>query len=164
MAITSMVQLQKLLESRMQIALLKSQNEIYAVFKKHIVMYYQEKAFRKRTSNIPLKYVRTKRFLHSLIKTQIVRSGNGVSCNVQINPKYLNYRYKGNPRWKGNVPATGRDVASWANETSHDYTHGYTVSGFSSWWDDSMRELGGRQGILNIMKKNLKAVGIPLSK
>lgn len=164
MAITSMVQLQKLLESRTQVALSKTQKEIYDVINKHIAMYYKEKAFRKRTSDVPKEYVRTKRFLRSLIKTKLVLSRSGVACNVQINPKYLNYRYKGNPKWKDNVPATGRDVVSWANETSHDYTHGYTVSGFSSWWDDAMQELGGRQGIYNIIKKNLKAVGIPLNK
>lgn len=164
MAITKMSQLQKLLQSRIQIALQNTRDEIYAVVKKHIVAYYQEKVFRDGSTNIPAIYERTNQFLESLIKTQVVTVGNSLSCKVQIDEDYLNYSYTGNPNWESNVPATGRDVATWANESSHAHTHGYTVAGRSSWWDDAMKELGGKQGIYNIMKKNLKAVGIPLSK
>lgn len=167
MAITSISQLKKLLEARIQKALEQSRNEIYAVIKKHLVMYYQDKAFRGQTSNIPVEYDRTERFLESLIKTKVVRVGNSLACNVQLDEDYLDYKYPGNPERPDNVPATGLDVATWANESSLYHTHGYTVPGTSSydpWWDVAMEELGGKQGILNIMKKNLKAVGIPLSK
>ena len=166
MAITSIAQLQKAVEARVQKALQLTQNEIYAVVKKHIIAFYQAEDFRHGTewNNVPKVYQRTNTFLESLIKTQVVRVGNSLACSVQLDEDYLKYEYPGNPDWEGNVPATGLDVATWANDPSHDHTHGYTVGSRTgvAWWNDAMEELGGRQGILGIMKKNLKAVGVPI--
>lgn len=171
MAITSIAQLQKAIEARVQKALQLTQDEIYVVVKKHLVAFYQAKDFphgssegNSTWSNEPLYYQRTNTFLESLIKTQVVRVGNSLACSVQLDEDYLKYKYPGNPDWPGNVPATGLDVATWANDPSHDHTHGYTVGSRTgvAWWSDAMEELGGRQGILGIMKKNLKAVGVPI--
>ena len=166
MAIKNIVQLQKAVEARVQKALQLTQNEIYAVVQKHIEAFYQAEDFQhgNKWNNVPLFYQRTNKFLESLIKTQVVRVGNGLSCSVQLDEDYLDYEYPGNPNWKHNVPATGLDVVTWANDSSHQHTHGYTVSSRTdvAWWSDAMEELGGRQGVLNIMKKNLKAVGVPI--
>lgn len=152
MAITSISQLKLLLQSRIKKALDITCDEIYYVFRKHLEEYYDEYD--------PNYYQRTYSFLNSLIKTEVVQKGNSLSCQIKIDEDYLKYQYEGNFGWSENVPATGRDVATWANEG----LHGGTIQGKSKWWDDAMNELGGKQGILNIMKKNLKAVGIPLSK
>ncbi len=171
MAITSIAQLQKAIEARVQKALQLTQNEIYAVVKKHLVAFYQAKDFPHGWSegniewtNVPAVYQRTNTFLESLIKTQVVRVGNSLACSVQLDEDYLKYEYPGNPDWEGNVPATGLDVAIWANDSAHNFTHGYIVGSRTgvAWWSDAMEELGGRIGILNIMKKNLKAVGVPI--
>lgn len=167
MAITSISQLKKSLERRIQMALTRTQKEIYDVVYDYIKQFYKDPAFSPPDVSTPDVYVRTWKFLNSLIKTDVVVTGSNISCSVQLSDDYLEYKYPGNPDWNGNVPATGLDVATWANEHGNDHTHGYTVSGTSSyvpWWDGAMKELGGKQGILNIMKKNLKAVGIPLSK
>lgn len=173
MAIKNIVQLQKVVEARVQKALQLTQSEIYAVVQKHIEAFYQAEDFPQdwdgnnhvtQWGNKPAVYQRTNKFLESLIKTQVVRVGNGLSCSVQLDEDYLDYEYPGNPNWKHNVPATGLDVVTWANDSSHQHTHGYTVSSRTdvAWWSDAMEELGGRQGVLNIMKKNLKAVGVPI--
>ena len=91
MAITSIAQLQKAVEARVQKALQLTQNEIYAVVKKHLVAFYQAKDFPHGNSegnsiwsNEPLYYQRTNTFLESLIKTQVVRVGNSLACSVQL--------------------------------------------------------------------------------
>ncbi len=154
MAITSIAQLKSLLEKRIQQALILTQEEIYDTIQKHLERFYDDYD--------PVYYERTYQFLNSLIKTNIEQKGNSISCSVQLDEDYLKYHYPGNPGWSGNVPADGIDVATWANDPSHVHTHGYTVSGNVAWWSDAMEELGGRDGILNIMKKNLKAAGVPI--
>lgn len=138
------------LEAKVQEALKATQQEIYDVIQRHIQRYYDEYT--------PIVYERTQQFLNSLIKTELVRTGNCISCRVQINDNYLQYKYPGNPNWKGSIPATGQDVAKWANE----HTHGSIIHRESAFWEDAMRDLGGEQGIYAIMKKNLKNAGIPI--
>lgn len=161
--INSVSQLRKILETKIQQALILTQEEIYDVIYKHIEEYYEEEVFSPPDRSEPDVYIRTFKFLNSLIKTKIIQTGNSLSCTVQIDDDYLRYKYPGDPSWGKNVPATGADVVSWANESSHLHTHGYTVYGESSFWDDALDELGGKQGILNLMKKNLKAVGVPIA-
>ena len=157
--INSVGQLRKILETKVQQALILTQEEIYDVIYKHIEDYYEEEVFSPPDRSEPDAYMRTFKFLNSLIKTKIIQTGNSLSCAVQIDDYYLKYKYPGNPSWKGNVPATGADVASWANQG----LHGYTVSGGENFWDEALDELGGKQGILNLMKKNLKKVGVPIA-
>lgn len=145
----------KILDARIQYALKLTQQEIYEVIQRHITDYYKEKAFKGGTSAIPSVYERTYKFLSSLIKTEIINDNGNISCNVEINEKYLNYHYHGKS-------VSGLNVATWANESSHEHTHGGTVAGYSSFWDDAINELGGKQGIYNLMAKNLKKVGIPI--
>lgn len=157
--ITSVSQLKKILEQKVQQALILTQEEIYDVIRHHIERYYEEEVFSPPDRSEPDVYSRTYELLNSLIKTNIVQTGASLACSVEIGEDYLRYKYPGNPNWKGNIPATGSQVASWANEGSH----GGSVSGSISFWDDAIEELGGKQGILNIMKRNLKRVGIPVA-
>ena len=133
----------KTLEVRVATALKMTQNEIFKVIQEHITSYYHEMT--------PLMYSRTWKFLNSLIKTEIVKSGNTLSCSVEIDKDYLNYRYSGG--------ATGLEVATYANEHSHG---GVYDDDFGEFWDDAMAELGLEPGILYIMKKNLQKCGVPV--
>jgi len=83
--IKSMNDLTRILESRIQQALKMSQQEIFKVFQEHITDYYKEPVFRNGTSAIPMMYDRTYKMLNSLIKTDIVKNGNTLSCSVEIN-------------------------------------------------------------------------------
>ena len=138
------------LEAKVQKALKATQQEIYEVIQRHSQRYYDEYT--------PTVYERTQQFLNSLIKTELVRAGNCISCRVQIDDNYLQYKYPGSPNWRSNIPATGQDVAQWANE----HTHGSIIHRGSAFWEDAMRDLGGEQGIYAIMEKNLKNAGIPV--
>lgn len=143
--IKSMNDLSKILEARIKKALEMTQNEIWEIIQKHIDMYYDEYD--------PKKYIRTFKFqTESLIKTNIVKDGNKLSCTVEIDPDYLHYVYPGGY-------ATGLDVSVTANEHSHG---GIYDDSFGCFWDDALSEIGLAPGVLYIMKENLKKCGVPV--
>ena len=141
--IKSMSDLTKVIEPRIQQALKMTQQEIFEVVQQHITDYYHEYS--------PRMYQRTWEFLNSLIKTEIVKSSNGISCSVEIDKDYLSYRYQGG--------ATGLDVVTYANQHSHG---GVYDDDFGQFWDDAMAELGLEPGIKYLMKSNLKKCGVPV--
>lgn len=148
--IKSMSDLAKILESRIQQALKMTQQEIFEVIQQHITDYYKEPVFRNGTSAIPMLYDRSYKLLNSLIKTDIVKLGSTLSCSVEINPNYLNYRYIGG--------ASGLDVMLSAEQAFH----GWSVEGDIRIWSDSLAELGLEPGIKYIMKDNLRKCGVPV--
>ena len=148
--IRSMSDLTKIIESRIQQALKMTQQEIFEVIQQHITDYYKEPVFKNGTSATPLLYDRTYKLLNSLIKTSIIKSGGTISCSVQIDPNYMNYKYMGG--------ASGLDVVLSADQRFH----GWSVSGDIQIWQDSLEELGLKPGILYIMKNNLKKCGVPV--
>lgn len=142
--------LNKILELRIKQALKMTQNEIFKVLQKHITEYYKEPVFRDGTSAIPMMYKRTYKLLNSLIKTDIIKNGNVLSCTVEIDSNYLNYEYMGG--------MSGLDVMLSANERFH----GWSIEGDIQIWDDALAELGLKPGILYLMKSNLKKCGVPV--
>lgn len=132
-----------IIESRIQQALKMTQQEIFKVIQQHITKYYHEYT--------PKEYQRTWHFLDSLIKTEIVKSPDGISCSVEIDKNYLSYRYIGG--------ITGLKAAIFANNHSHG---GVYDDDFGQFWDDAMEELGMYTGILALMKDNLKKCGVPV--
>ena len=96
----------------------------------------------------------------TILQTNVTLENGFVSCSVQIDDNYLKYQYPGNPSWEDNQTATGANVMGWANEG----LHGGTVSGGEPLWDSAMQELGGKSGIMKIIEKNFKKVGLPLTK
>lgn len=147
-AIKSMSDLAKILEPRIQQALKMTQQQIFKVFQEHIKDYYEEPVFRNGTSAIPMLYDRTYKMLNSLIKTGIVKNGNTLSCSVEIDPNYLNYKYMGG--------ASGLNVMLSANEQFH----GWSIEGDIRIWDDALAALGLKPGILYLMKSNLRKCGV----
>jgi len=148
--IKSMSDLTKILESRIKHALKMTQQEIFKVFQEHIKDYYEEPVFRDGTSAIPMMYDRTYKLLNSIIKTDIVKNDNTLSCAVEIDPNYLDYKYIGG--------ISGLDVML----SSEQAFHGWSVEGDMRIWSDSLAELGLEPGIKYLMKMNLRKCGVPL--
>ena len=168
--IKSMSELRRILQNRASHALKLTRNDMFKVFQKHINKYYSE--YR------PIVYKRTYKFLNSLVKTEVVLIGNELSCSVKIDEDYLSYEYPYTQLFNPSYPhqydgrfASGYDVASWANGDFpwDDYPggkHGYTVDvgNGNGFWDDAIKELGGRDGIMRLVKNNLKKCGVPIVK
>lgn len=140
----------KALQTRVSKALTMTRDEIFVVFQRHIMEYYQEPVFKDGTSAIPMLYDRTYKLLNSLIKTDVVITGNSLSCSVEIDPNYLDYTYIGG--------ASGLDVVLSANEQFH----GWSIEGDIRIWDNALEELGLEYGIRSLMVKNLIKCGVPV--
>lgn len=151
--------LNRLLEQRATLALKHTQKIVNECIQDSINEYYKEKVFRGGTSNQPSIYERTYELLNSLVKTDIVKVGNTLSCEVKISEDYLNYQYPGNYNYSNlpNLPATGLDILTWNEENG---SHGGTVSGDWKIWSEAMRTLGGETGIMAIFVSKLKKCGI----
>lgn len=142
-------ELMKILSARISLALQMTQNAIYKIVQESLSEYYHEPVF--NGSSIPQKYDRLYKMLNSIVKTDIVNTGNGFSCTVEVNRDYLGYTYPGG--------ATGQKVWEWAN----DKTHGGNVKGNLKVWDNAIDRLGGEAGIINLMKQNLRKCGVPVA-
>lgn len=153
----------KIFQARISMALKMTQDEIYKKIQENISKYYKEKVFRDRytgnISAIPNVYDRTYQFLNSLLKTDVAFSGNSISCKVMIDVDSLNY----------NQP--GQVVVDMINRGFHAdtglnqdgiYETPYDIYSDSNFWDDSINDLGGFDGILALFKKNLKKCKVPI--
>ena len=139
----------KILDARVSQALRMTQDEIYKAIMTELNNYYHEPVFHGGSS-IPVVYKRLYKMLNSIVKTDIVRSGDSFNCTVGVDEGYLNYTYPGG--------ATGQEVWGWANAN----THGGTVDGNLEVWNNAMDNLGGENGIINLMKQNLIKCGVPV--
>ena len=154
--IKNMKDLNKIIEIRAAYALKMTQKMIGECIQESIDEYYKEKVFLDGTSAIPEIYDRAYKLLDSMVKTEIVKNGNTLSCQVGISQDYLNYKYPGSDM-PYSLNATGRDILTWNNE---DGSHGYTVDGDWKIWDEAMRTLSGKDGIMSILVSKLKKAGL----
>lgn len=154
--IKSIKDLNRILEQRITLALKQTQQIINDCIQDSINEYYKEKVFRGGTSAIPVVYDRTYKLLNSLVKTDVIKNGNTLSCEVKIDEDYLNYQYPGTSN-VGNLSATGLDILTWNEENG---SHGGTVDGDWKIWSEAMQTLSGKDGIMTIFVSKLKKCGI----
>lgn len=136
----------KVFKIRVSKALALTQDEICKAVMQSLSNYYHEPVFNGKS--VPDQYLRTYKFLDSIIKTEVVKLGNNFSCTVGVNDSYLNYTYPGG--------ATGQMVWEWANAE----THGGTIQGNLEVWNNAIDSIGGKEGIIRLMKQNLKKCGV----
>lgn len=159
--VKSMSELKRILQNRASQALKITRDEIYKVIQRHITDYYHEKVFRNEQGNpssIPEVYQRTYQFLNSLIKTEVTVSGNEIGCTVKIDIESLDYLQ----------PATtvidmiyrGYHADTSLNDNIYDTPR--NIRTLNNFWNDAIEELGGRDGIMKLMKDNLKRCGVPI--
>ena len=154
-AITSYDQLIKIIQDRLSLALKNTQYEIYKVIHENVEKYYQENVFFEKSAT-PSVYERTYQFLNSVIKTDVVMNGNSVSCSVKINPDELSYIQSGQTV----IDMINRGYHADTSLNGGKYNAIGDIHAKGHFWDDSIEELGGYNGILEIMKKNCKKVGL----
>lgn len=154
--IKSMSDLKKVVERRLANAMKLTQQEIYEVIQRHIKEYYKEKVFLNGSSAIPAVYDRTYQFLNSLVKTDVVTSGGKVSCSVKIDMDSLYYIQPAETV----INMINEGYHAYTGVNDHMYETPYDIPTNGHFWDDAIEELGGYDGILDIVKKNCRKVGL----
>ena len=146
--------LKQIVDAKIQTALTATYDEINDTLEYYIDRYYDEYK--------PKMYDRTNTLLDSPIELNVTKTKGGYACSVGFSDDYLNYQYPDTYVDTGtipNIPATGLDVVAWNDMYG---SHGYTVNGKVQMWSDTIDALGGRDGIIQIFKRNLRACGLPI--
>lgn len=160
--INNIKDLEKIIQGRMSLALKFTQRDVYKVIQENIKNYYEEKVFidpiSKTKTSIPSMYDRTYQFLNSLIKTDVIIKNNEVSCSVKIDMDSLDYSQD------ADIVVDMINRGFHADKSLNDgiYNVKKNIYSESNFWDDSLEQLGGYNGILDIMKKNCIKVGLPI--
>lgn len=129
-------------------AISQTQNKIYAIIKKSLVMFYQDYD--------PILYERTNQLLHSLVKSEIRQVGNGYRAEVYFDLSSIDYI-------TGNMP-TGEQVMKAASHGMHgavgkDLRYVPGDSGVDIW--NSPMQIIDKDAI-DMIVKALKAQGVPI--
>lgn len=149
MVFKSEAQLKAFLLPKIKAAVADVELEVYKVIDSALKQYYAEFE--------PEEYIRTNQLLHSLVKTRVVKVGNGYQAEVYFDAGMLNYI-------TGPVPLkSGRTGwATWGAEevlnTAMNGSHGGYIDG-TAIWGTSLAILGDIKGKL---VQALKAQGIPI--
>jgi hypothetical protein len=163
MTFNSSEQLKQYILSRLQNVIQEEQDKIYRVLDECLKRYYSEFD--------PAFYERTYQFLHSLVRTNIVSTGNGYRAYVYFDYGSLDYSYKsfssginpfnpkqqslGGSNWFANPKGDGYKVVLAASEG----THGGYCSGTSTWKVPIQKLLSE---FSNDIKASLEKNGIPI--
>ena len=83
-------------------------------------------------------------------------NGNNISCSVKINPDELSYIQSGQTV----IDMINRGYHADTSLNGGKYMAIGDIHAKGHFWDDSIEELGGYNGILELMKKNCKKVGL----
>lgn len=145
----------KYILAQVEIAITNARDEIYNIFSKYLLRYYNEYD--------PKMYQRTWRLLNSLIRTNVVRIGNTVSASVYFDVGALSYPEKVQAYINGDeVVLSARPNASKTLNAAMHGSHGGKASG-TAVWDESMAELNRMAGsIESLILKELEKAGVPV--
>ena len=134
--------------SKSRDALQKATEQVYQVIDRFVKEYYAEFS--------PEVYERTYQLYRSLVKSNIVSTGNGWKAYVYFDIDQLDYAMK---KINGReIPNRGWSEEKTLSAAAHGSHGGYTSG--TALWDDSMAILNAEA--INILKRMLINSGIPL--
>lgn len=154
--ITSIAQLKQEIEIRIKKAMEMTRDEIYNVVLTNVYRYYDEYD--------PITYSRTDNLLDSFIEADrdVKAVDGGFSFKIGWEDDYLEFVYPDTFRPRTRSKPTGLQVLEMFNGEYHgaNCPHSILKGENNSKWDKSIAELGGIEGISNILEKNLAKVGL----
>ena len=135
-------QLKSYLLKKSRLALIKTQEEVYAIIKRFLYKYYGEYH--------PVEYDRTFQLLQSLVQTRVVSTGSGYEAEVYFDFNSLNYLTGSRP--------SGKEVMDAAAEGLHGVeVVAYVGTGI---WNEPKQILDTKA--IDILKDMLISEGIPI--
>ena len=145
MIFKSKKQLERFLLKKSRAALLKAENEVYAIIKEFVYKYYADYD--------PVLYERTYQLLNSLVASRIVSDGKGYKAEVYFNLDYL---------YDTGAKPSAEQVMDAAAEGWHGADGLKMVAGKTgvSMWDDPKLVMDAVA--IDILKDMLVSEGIPI--
>lgn len=147
-------QLEKYLLLKCKNAVAESEKKVYDIIDKCLNQYYNEFT--------PKAYIRTKKLLHSLVKTGIIKTGNGYEAMVYFDESMLDYDQGwielqngdfGYATWDGETVLRVAMTGDYGGKPHGGYAYGTPI------WTESMKRLGN---IFELVKEELIKQGIPI--
>ena len=137
-------QLKSFLLSKCQNALIKAQEQVYQIIDRFVKEFYAEFS--------PEMYERTYQLYRSLVKSDVVPTGNGYKAEVYFDFSSLVYTSGSSP--------SGEQVMNAAAYGSHGAEGLHIIAGGTGIWDEPKQILNSEA--INILKKMLISEGIPI--
>lgn len=142
-------QLKDFLLAKCKVAISQTEEKIYRVIDSALKQYYDEFE--------PSEYIRTQQLLHSLVKSDVKKVGNGYEAEVYFDDSMMKYETEHVLRksgWYGSATWGAEEVLDTAMHGSHGgYIDGTAI------WGTSQAVLGD---IYALIKRELIAQGIPI--
>lgn len=142
-------QLESFILAKCRVAIAQAEEKIYRVIDGALKQYYSEFE--------PSEYIRTQQLLHSLVKSDVKKVGNGYEAEVYFDDSMMKYETEHVLRksgWYGSATWGAEEVLDTAMHGSHGgYIDGTAI------WGTSMAVLGD---IYTLIKQELISQGIPI--
>ena len=143
-------QLKKFIANKCAAAVANAENKVYTEFAGNLNQFYSEFS--------PEYYIRTGALFNSLDSTGVMVNGNNICADVFFHtPSYQNGEVLLQDGSYGIANWSGDKVLYIAMKGL--YPHGGYASG-TMLWDDTLEALGGRKGIEEMLKSELKKQGL----
>ena len=142
-------QLKEFLLAKCKVAITQAEERVYKVIDGALKQYYSEFD--------PSEYIRTQQLLHSLVKSDIKKVGNGYEAEVYFDDSAMKYETEHVLRksgWYGSATWGAEEVL----DTAMNGSHGGYIDG-TAIWGTSMAVLGD---IYALIKQELIKQGIPV--
>lgn len=137
-------QLKEFLLKKCRNALIKSQEQVYQIIDRFVKEFYDEFT--------PDQYERTRQLFRSLVKSDIIRNGNGYKAEVYFDYGSLVYTSGSSP--------SGEQVMNAAAYGGHGAEGLHVIAGGTGIWSEPVQILNAEA--INILKKMLISEGIPI--
>lgn len=146
-------ELESYLLSKMQPAISIVAEKIYHIIDKILAQWYREYN--------PVLYERTQQLLHSLVKSDVISTGNGYKVEVYFDVSALDYSYKYiNGEMYANDGASGEDVMQAAMSGGHGASGWKIAATTTPIWDKSIGIISTE--VYDMIKQALISEGIPI--
>ena len=152
---------EKFFNSKLQQAMELTRDEVFEILSNKVDEYYSETPIGGWGSP---QYENTDMLKNAKEKTSVSKIGDKLMFTVGFSDEYLTYEYPGwkvrfgrGNSWKNGI--TGEEVLS---EQFNAHMHGNpNFMGRHDYWDEFLEEIDAI-GLDNILKKNLKKLGVPI--
>lgn len=151
-------QLEQFLLAKCRSAVAGTERKVHDIIDKCLKQFY--------TQFEPEEYIRTEQLLHSLVKSDVEKVGNGYRAQVYFDIDALNYD-------TGWIPTkTGIGLATWDSDTVLDVAmtgsygglpHGGYAEG-TAIWTKSQAAIATLGGVYEMLERELKLIGVPVKR